>query len=77
MSATIHELCTRVSPSFAKYTCNQSTGVDTSRSRSLAKKKDERAVMTFERSRIDKNESSARLRSLAASKGPISSTPRK
>ena len=77
MSATIHELCTMVSPSLARYTCSQSTGEDMSRSRSFARKNDDSAVITFDRSRIDKNASSASPGSLLASSDPISSTPRK
>ncbi|OGU09071.1 MAG: hypothetical protein A2W29_03005 [Gemmatimonadetes bacterium RBG_16_66_8] len=77
MRATIHELCTSVSPSFARYTCSQSTGVDCRRSRSLARKNDDSAVMTLESSRIERNDSKARPSSLPARSGPMSSTPRK
>ena len=77
ISATIHEEWITVSHSFARYSRSQSTGAETRRSRSLARKKLDSAVMTLERMRIDTNASSTSPSSFPASSGPSSSTPRK
>ena len=76
-SATIHDEWTVVSPSLAMYTRSQSTGADTMRSRSAARKKVERAVMMLDSSRMPRNASSSTARSLVATSVPMSGTPRK
>ena len=77
MSATIQLEAIRVSSSCAPYRRSQSTGPDTSRSRSFARKKLESAVMTFESSRIEKKLTSISPSSFPESSGPISGIPRK
>src|SRR5688500_10859358 len=66
-----------VSSSFAAYSFSQSTGPDTRRSRSFARKKLDSAVMMFDSRRIEKKPTRMRPSSLPASSGPISWTPRK
>ncbi len=66
-----------VSDSLAAYTRSQSTGADTSRSRSLARKNDDSAVMMLESSSSEKKLTSIRPSSLPASSSPISGTPLK
>ena len=75
-SPTIHDECTIVSPSLARYSRSQPIGAATSRSRSLARKKVESAVMTLERSRIDRKASRMTLSTLPARRFPISCTSR-
>ena len=77
MSTTIQLECSIVSSNLAPYNFSQSTGPETSRSRSFARKKLESAVMTFDSSKIEKNPTSRRPSSLPANSGPISWTPRK
>ena len=77
ISTTIHDECASVSASFARYSAIQSTGAETSVSRSLARKNVESAVTRLERSRMPAKESSATASILPASSGPISSTPLK
>jgi hypothetical protein len=59
------------------YSVSQSTGEDTSRSRSFARKKLDSAVMMFERSRIEPKLRRRSARSFPARSAPISSTPAK
>ncbi len=77
ISATIQLDATIVSSSFAPYSRSQSTGPDTSRSRSFARKKLESAVITFDSNRMPKKLTSSSPISFPASSGPISCTPRK
>ena len=74
INATIQLEASTVSSNFARYTRSQSTGADTNRSRSFARKKLDSAVITFESSRIEKKVTSMRPSNLPASSGPISCT---
>jgi len=56
------------------YSRSQSTGAETSRSRSFARKKLDSDVITFESTRMPTNVRSATPRILPASSGPTSGT---
>ena len=76
-STTIQLEWSAVSKRRLPYSESQSTGDDTSRSRSFARKKLDRAAMMFDSSRMAENDRSSRPSSRPASNGPISSTPAK
>src|SRR6266550_3767943 len=76
-STTIQLEWAVVSSSFAPYNRSQSTGAATSRSRSFARKKLDKAVTTFDRIRMPNKLMNISPSSFAASNAPISGMPRK